>query len=223
MENNIIEKAVKIAVDAHWEQKDKEDNLPYIIHPIMVAVKLVNYNFSDEIVAAALIHEVLQETKFPEKILRQELGDPVVEIVKTVSHDKTLPWDESKKKYIESVRNGCVGAKAVAVADEIHNLETLLLAYEEHGPVMWRIFSRNKEKKLWFENEMLKMIKETWDHPLIENYEYMVKRFAKLPGYESNVPPVYDMPTSPKINPSQPLKNDIDDRFMEKSKPKLKH
>lgn len=176
MEVNIIEKAVRVSVAAHGGQTRKGDNLPYIIHPFMVALKLAKYNFSDTVIAAALTHDVLEDTDFGEEQLRSELGDEVLEIVKAVTNDDSLPWEEKKKRYVETVRNGPEGAKAVAAADKIHNLESLLIAHAEQGSELWKKFNRGKEQKLWFENEVLKMLKQTWKHPLVDEYESLLEK-----------------------------------------------
>jgi len=55
---SLVEKAVRVSVAAHGGQTRKGDNLPYIIHPFMVALKLAKYNFSDAVIAAALTHDV---------------------------------------------------------------------------------------------------------------------------------------------------------------------
>jgi len=184
MNNNtkigLVEKAVRVSVVAHSGQTRKGDNLPYIIHPFMVALKLAKYKFPDTVIAAALTHDVLEDTDFGEEKLKQELNSEVLEIVKAVTNDDSLPWEEKKKKYVETVRNGSEGAKAVAVADKIHNLESLMIAHAEQGPELWKKFNRGKEQKLWFENEVLKMLKQTWQHPLIDEYESLLEQEKEL-------------------------------------------
>ena len=177
---NIIEKVTRIAVEAHKNQVRKADNSPYIIHPFMVALKLQKYNFEDEVIAAALTHDVLEDTDYPEEKFREELGDEVYKIVKAVTNDDSLVWEEKKKQYIETVRNGPEGAKAVCIADKIHNLECLLIAYNEQGKEVWKKFNRGKDKKVWFETEVLKMLKDTWQHPMIDEYETLVEEEKKL-------------------------------------------
>ncbi len=179
-QTSLIEKAVRISVAAHGGQTRKSDNLPYIIHPFMVALKLAKYNFPDTIIAAALTHDVLEDTDFGEEKLKEELGGEVLGIVKAVTNDDSLPWEEKKKKYVETVRNGPEGAKAVAVADKIHNLESLMIAHAEQGPELWKKFNRGKEQKLWFENEVLKILKQTWHHPLVDEYESLLEQEKKL-------------------------------------------
>ena len=177
---NIIEKAVRIAVLAHGGKTRKGDGLPYIIHPVMVALKMARHSFPDTVIASALVHDVLEDTDCPEEKLRAELGAEVSQIVKAVTNDDSLPWEEKKKRYVETVRNGPDGAKAIAAGDKIHNLESLLIAYAEQGPSLWKKFNRGKDQKLWFENEVLKMLKETWQHPLIDEYERLLEREKQL-------------------------------------------
>ena len=177
---SLTQQALEIALIAHKDQVRKVDNSLYIIHPLMVALKLQRYNFPETTIAAALTHDVLEDTDFPEERIKDELGSDVLAIVKAVSNDPSLEWEEKKKKYIETVRNGPDGAKAVSVADKIHNLECLFAAYLVQGPNIWGKFNRGKDSKLWFETEVLKMLKETWDHPLIIEYEKLIEKQKKL-------------------------------------------
>jgi len=54
-------------------------------------------------------------------------------------------------------------------ADKIHNLESFLISYKKQG-----------DDKLWFEREMLKMFTQTWDHPIIAEYQALVWRMNSL-------------------------------------------
>ncbi|MDP3958184.1 MAG: HD domain-containing protein [bacterium] len=177
---SLIETAARIAIEAHASQKRKDDDSPYIAHPFMVAMKLLKNGFPDEVVAAALVHDVLEDTKTTEEDLKKDLGERILNIVKTLSEDKSLPWEERKKKYIESVRNGSKEAKAVSISDKIHNAEGVLAAYELEGPKMWRHFSRGKDSKLWFEEECLKMFKETFPHKMVDEYGALVAKLRQL-------------------------------------------
>lgn len=171
---NLIETAAVIALEAHAGQKRKDGDAPYAAHVIAVALKLAHYGYSDALVAAALVHDVLEDTTYPESKLRSLMGDEIMEILFAVRNDDTLEWEEKKKKYIESVRAGSDDVKALATADKICNLESLIAAHQRVGPEIWLKFNRNKEKKIWFEDEMLKMLKETWQHPLVHEYDSLL-------------------------------------------------
>lgn len=171
----ILEKATQLAIKAHKNQKRKWEEVPFITHPFMVALKLAKCGFWDHIVAAALTHDVLEDTNYSAARFREELGEEVYKLVKSVSNDPTLPWEEKKLKYIETVKKGPEWAKAIAVADKIHNLEALLLAYENHWKDIWKLFNKWKNKKIWFEEKVLKMLRETWNHPMIDEYEMLLE------------------------------------------------
>lgn len=177
---DLVEKALRIMLTAHGQQVRKTDSSPYIIHPMMVAKKLARLGFNDEVIAAAFIHDVLEDTDYPEKKLRQELGDKVVDIILPLSEDKKLEWEERKKKYINDVKNASVETKAVSIADKIHNLESIIETHKTMGSDIWSKFNRGKEQKMWFENAMLKAFQESWDHPMIAEYEKLIKQAEKL-------------------------------------------
>ena len=177
---DIVQKALRIMLLAHGQQVRKTDGSPYIIHPMMVAKKLARLGFSDETIAAALVHDVLEDTDVTEQQLRQELGDKVVDIILPLSEDKKLEWETRKKKYINDVKNASVETKAVSIADKIHNLESIIETHKTMGSDIWPKFNRGKEQKMWFEREMLKAFQESWEHPMIAEYEKLIKQVEKL-------------------------------------------
>ena len=176
----LIEKALALALRAHEGQMRKDAPTPYLVHPVRVAILLARYGFPDEVVAAGLVHDVVEDTDVSLEEIRQELGEQVAALVAPVTHDDTLPWEEKKKAYIESVRAASEGAKAVATADKIANAESLLAAHAREGSAVWGYFNAGKEKKLWFEASMLAMLQESWPHPLVEAYAVMVEELKKL-------------------------------------------
>lgn len=178
--HTLIEKAVALAVRAHANQERKESSRPYIVHPVAVALILARHDFSDTVVAAALVHDVIEDTSVTETELRAELGDAVVNLVIPVTHDNTLSWDDKKKAYIEAVRAAREEAKAISVADKIANAQSLLASYEIQGVGIWAYFNAGRDKKLWFENAMLAMLRESWQHPLVDEYAGLVEQMNAL-------------------------------------------
>jgi len=176
----VINGAFIIAINAHKGQARKVDKLPYITHPLTVATKLSKYIFPAKVIAAALVHDVLEDTDYPECRIKEKLGTGILSIVKSVTNNNTLTWEDKKLLYIESVKNGPDEAKAVCAADKIHNFECLLINNKKYGPSMWDSFKRGKEKQLWYNREVLKMLKESWQHPLINEYEILLKRGSEL-------------------------------------------
>ncbi len=179
---SFLEMAALVAHTAHAKQTRKDDTTPYFIHPCMVAFKLMSYGFSDQVIAAGLVHDVLEDTDFTKEELEVLVGKPVVEIVLAVSEDKSLPWEERKALYIERVAAASDQVKAVSIADKIHNLESLFSAYQIHGEDVWKFFNRGRELKCWFEQTLCAEVKKTWKHPILDEYTILVERLNALKG-----------------------------------------
>lgn len=169
-----------MAVTAHAGQVRKEGGVPYITHPFMVALTLTRFGFDDTVVAAGLVHDVPEDTAVTAEELRAELGDEVADIVAAVTNDDSLSWKDKKLKYIESVRAAGESAKAVSVADKIHNAQSLIENHAREGTALWSHFNTGRDEKLWFEDAMLTMLQETWQHPLVDEYARLVTQMNAL-------------------------------------------
>jgi (p)ppGpp synthase/HD superfamily hydrolase len=176
---SLTDKALQLAFAAHEGQK-RHEGIPYVTHPVAVALMLAQRGFGEEVVAAALCHDVLEDTGVTEGEMRQELGDAVADVVSAVSYDRSLPWKEQRERYIESVREAGESAMAVSVADKIHNARSLIALHASSGPAMWSRFNATREQKVWFEEAMLVMLKEAWQHPLVGEYEALVAQLRAL-------------------------------------------
>ena len=179
-EGNIVEKALALALAAHEGQMRKDSPTPYLVHPVHVAILLARYGFSDEVVAAGLVHDVVEDTAVSMEDIRRELGDNVAALVVPVTHDNTLPWTKKKEAYIEAVRTAPDEAKAISVADKIANADSLITAYAREGSAVWRHFNTGREKKIWFEEAVLSMLQESWKHPLVDAYAQKVEQMRAL-------------------------------------------
>lgn len=179
---SLIEKAALIAQAAHAGQVRKDDASPYVVHPYMVALMLTRHGFAEEVVATALVHDVLEDTTMTHTELAELLTEEIVMMVELLSEDKELSWEDRKQKYIEAIRLAPEGVKAVSIADKIHNLDSLLSMYGVRGAEVWKVFNRGREAKTWFETSMLRMFQESWSHPLVEEYAVLVARLHALPA-----------------------------------------
>jgi (p)ppGpp synthase/HD superfamily hydrolase len=178
-EQGLVERAARLAARAHRLQERKADGSPYIVHPFMVAMALTRHGFPQPVIAAALVHDVLEDTDVPARELEARLGREVLDLVQAVTNEELPDWHEKKRRYIARVAGAPEGARAVAAADKIHNLQSLLAAWREQGPEVYRKFNKGMEDKLWFEREMLAMLRRTWSHPLVEEYGELLRTFEQ--------------------------------------------
>ena len=107
MTNTLILKAAHFAAEKHIDQRRKDKHAsPYIIHPISVALAITQIGGVDdpEILAAALLHDTLEDTDTKPEELEAKFGKKVCEYVLDVSDNKTLPKDERKSRQIEHAK-----------------------------------------------------------------------------------------------------------------------
>lgn len=175
-----LENSIIAMFEAHKKQVRKGDGKPYYIHPIMVALILAKHGYPDEVLAAALTHDILEDTDYDPKKLKKEIGSKAFSIVKTLTQADDKKWKRKKMKLILSIQKGSNYAKAVSVADKIHNLLSLYLSHNEIGNKVWSFFNASKEDKYWFEKKYLKMLKNNFNHQLVKDYENLLNNIKKI-------------------------------------------
>ena len=128
---SMIEKAYKLAVKAHGDQRRKSGE-PYIIHPLWAAIILADLEMDKETIAAGMLHDVVEDTKFTEEDIRREFGDEVALLVDGVTKLGRLSYSSDKLEVqAENLRKMFLAmAKDIRViiiklADRLHNMRTL--------------------------------------------------------------------------------------------------
>jgi (p)ppGpp synthase/HD superfamily hydrolase len=133
--SELIGGALKMAGEAHAGQvRNASGGRPYIDHPVAVAAQLVGHDFSDEVLAAALLHDVVEDSELQIEDIRRASGDRVAEIVDALTDDESLDsYEERKREHRERVEAAGPDALAIYVADKLTNVEMLRDAYRNQG------------------------------------------------------------------------------------------
>ncbi len=165
---------------AHASQIRKVDGSPYVVHPTVVAITVASHGFGEAAIAAALVHDVLEDTEITEQQLADELGDEVLQIVRAVTEDKSLAWEERKAAYVHSIQSASDEAKAVSLADKIHNVRSILSAHSAMGSEVWAKFTRGRQQQLDLASQLVAAYRSSWHHPLVDEYAALVQRLQIL-------------------------------------------
>jgi guanosine-3',5'-bis(diphosphate) 3'-pyrophosphohydrolase len=139
----LLLEALAFAAHKHRDQRRKDPEAsPYINHPIALADVLVNEaGVTDvEVLAAALLHDTVEDTATTADEVAREFGPRVGRIVAEVTDDKRLPKAERKRAQIEHASSLSPEAKLVKLADKICNLRDVA----ERAPAGWSLERRRE-------------------------------------------------------------------------------
>lgn len=157
----LVERAMRIAAQAHRHHHRKGSDLPYITHPTHAAMILLRAGIDDdEILAAALLHDVVEDTEHTLEMLAVDFPPKVVQLVAAMTerkhdHDgRKRSWQERKDEHLQHIAAEPWEARAIVLADKLHNLGSMVEDLEA-GQELWARFNSPPEKILWYYREMV--------------------------------------------------------------------
>ena len=129
-----IEQAVAFAARRHATQTRDSDDAPFLLHPLEVAGLLVGREFDDDVVAAGILHDVVEKTDATLDDVRAEFGERTAALVAAVSEDESIADYEARKEALRrQVEAHGPDALAVYAADKLAKTRELrALAAREH-------------------------------------------------------------------------------------------
>lgn len=155
----LIEKAIIFAAKAHKNQTRKGTTIPYITHPYAVGMYLQKAKCSEEVIAAGILHDTIEDTETTYKDLLDTFGVQVANLVVAASeNDKSLPWEVRKQQTIEMLKNATLEEIQVIVADKLHNLKSIRADLHLNGESVWQRFNRGKREQHWYYASVVKAL-----------------------------------------------------------------
>lgn len=207
-----VERAIGIAAEWHdgtyrkgrWRGScvtppdGSEPRVPAMAHVTTVALTVQQAGWGEEAVAAAFLHDVLEDAdRYGQSLgpdaLAALVGERVVEIVQAVSEPKAgpggapLPWRLRKETYLERLAAGPAEAAAVSLADKLHNAYSMASSLEcgidifTSGPGR-RALSAGPESQRWFFRAALDATRHHPDRrlvPMRDRLEAEIGRFDR--------------------------------------------
>ena len=164
---SLVDQAIGYAAKAHEGQHRKSGSTPYIAHPFGVAMILQQLDCDETVIAAGLLHDIVEDTKTTLDEVRDRFGDEVADIVAVCTEPpkKKVNWESRKLSMINSLRDAPLEAKLVAAADKYHNLSHTLHNEQEDGVRAWKRFGRGKRQQAWYYRTVAASILANIPHP----------------------------------------------------------
>ena len=124
----LTREAVAFARRHHRGQRRSADGAPFLIHPLEVASLLERSHYPDPVVAAAVLHDVIEDTDADRTELAGRFGDEVAELVSLLSDDPAIEDEEERKDAVRArVREAGGYALAIYAADKVSKVRELRL------------------------------------------------------------------------------------------------
>ncbi len=174
----ITREALEFAADRHAGQRRDADRAPFILHPLEVAQLLRSCDYPDEVVAAGVLHDVIEDTDAGYGDLERRFGPRVTMLVRAVSEPPGGgDYAERKSRLRDSVGRANAEAAAVYAADKIAKARELRL-----GLVRRRGLDPAKLDHYWASLELLE--NRLGNHPLVRQLRFELEALQLLPPAE---------------------------------------
>ena len=174
--------AVRFARQWHDGQQRASDEAPFVLHPLEVGVLLHNTGAPDDVVAAGVLHDVIEDTSVSLSDIGQRFGDRVRELVEAVTDDETIE-DKDERKEASRRRVMAAGHDAAMIfsadkVSKVRELRTRMAAARHAGEPP----PDDAEQKLKQYDAGLDMVEHVLPgHPLVRQLRFELETLRALP------------------------------------------
>ncbi len=179
IDSSLLDRAILFAVKAHADTERKGKGFPYIVHPLEAMAIVATMTSDQELLAAAVLHDTIEDTDTTMEKLCAEFGPRVAKLVETetdqhFSADKALTWHQRKQESLNRLASASRDAMIVALGDKLSNMRGIAQDYAVLGDELWQRFNvKTKADHAWRFRQLAEVLK-----PLGETFAY--QEFRKL-------------------------------------------
>lgn len=164
-----VRDAFAMARQAHSGQiRNASRGRPYIEHPVAVAEALRDLDCSEEVLAAALLHDVVEESEIEVENLRERFGERIADLVDALTDDAELePYELRKREHRAQVQAAGPDALVIYAADKLANVTMLRSAYELQGEGVSEELKVSLDERVAIWEQDLEMLRNAGGDPRI--------------------------------------------------------
>ena len=187
LDTTLLDRAIVFAVRAHAGTERRGKGYPYIVHP-MEAVEIVATMTADqELMAAAILHDTVEDTDTTIEQISAEFGDRVASLVAAESdephqhRDSVENWRARKQAAIDRLASASHDAKIVALGDKLSNMRAIARDYAVQGDALWSIFhSSDPKDHEWHYRGLAGALSELKDTVAYQEFEQLINQVFPL-------------------------------------------
>ncbi len=174
----MINRAIEFATKAHEGQFRKGTKRPYIVHPIEVADIVSTMTKDEEVIAAAVLHDTIEDCGVTKDELAELFSDRVAELVARESEDKSKSWMERKSTTIENLKTAPTDIRMIEMADKLSNMRDIDRDYPMYGEDLWNRFNmKDKDTIGWYYKSIRDVLQDEFSGiPAFEEYCRLIEK-----------------------------------------------
>ena len=154
----LVSEAIAFAVKVHDGMRRKKGDLPYILHPMEAAVIVGTMTEDQNLIAAAALHDVVEDAGVTLEEIKEKFGKRVWELVASETEDKRadLPpsdtWRIRKEESLAALKKTeDIGVLMVWLGDKLANMRSIYRDWKVEGDAMWQRFNqKNVSEQAWY-------------------------------------------------------------------------
>ena len=183
LNTDVLDRAIIFAVKAHSGTERRGKGYPYIVHPLE-AVEIVATMTSDqELLAAAALHDTVEDTDVTLEQIRTEFGDRVADLVAAESDEipagvsEEESWHSRKQAAIDRLSKAGREAKMVALGDKLSNMRAIARDYAARGDALWDLFhSKDPKEHEWHYRGLADALRELEGTFAFQEFENLINQ-----------------------------------------------
>ena len=154
----LVSEAIVFAVKAHDGMRRKKSSAPYILHPMEAAVIVGTMTDDQSLIAAAALHDVVEDADISMEEIEERFGKRVRELVESETEDKraelppTETWRIRKEESLTVLKNTeDIGVLMVWLGDKLANMRSIYRDFKVEGNAMWQRFNqKDVAEQAWY-------------------------------------------------------------------------
>ena len=179
----LVSEAILFAVKAHDGMRRKKSNAPYILHPMEAAVIVGTMTDDQNLIAAAALHDVVEDSGITIEEIAEKFGERVRELVKSETEDKRadLPpsetWRIRKEESLSVLKKtDDEGVLMVWLGDKLANMRSIYRDWKAEGDAMWQRFNqKNVDEQAWYYRSIVKLTERLSDRSAWLEYKTLTE------------------------------------------------
>lgn len=183
IDTHIVDHAIRFAIEAHEGVARKGTDLPYIVHPLEALAVVATITSDQELLAAAVLHDVVEDAGISIDEIRREFGPHIADIVEGETDQEVQglshvdSWRQRKQATVDRLAKASRDVQIVALGDKLSNMRSMARNLRQQGDRLWQRFNeKDPRQHAWYYHQLTKSLSPLSDTDAYQEFLELVKQ-----------------------------------------------